>query len=101
MPVVVVVVCKHCEHLLTDKEGRFAMREFFCGLRHGGTNSPHSPQMFLVEIRPSFFRHSFQLARLVLSPAPGARGCSGSTCEAGTSRAALQHCARRPIVRVV
>src|SRR5690242_13852687 len=50
MPVVVMVVRKHGKDFLANEEGWLAVREFFRALRHGGADSPHSPQVFSVHI---------------------------------------------------
>ena len=55
MPVVVMVNGAHGKHLF-DKEGWFAMREFFRSARQRETNPPNSLDMFCALIGLSMFR---------------------------------------------
>src|SRR5436853_7711129 len=60
MSIVVMVIGKHREDLFAHKPGRFAVRQFFCGLRKRVTNALHSLQMLLAFVRLSLFCNSFQ-----------------------------------------
>jgi hypothetical protein len=62
MPVVVVVVREHRKDFFANKESRLAMREFFRRLWQSNTGAPHTSQMFITNIRFSFW-HAFALQK--------------------------------------
>src|SRR5258708_6831196 len=57
VPIVVVVVSEHGEHFLADEERWFSVGKLFRTLRHGGADSPHSPQVVVAGIWLLFSGH--------------------------------------------
>jgi hypothetical protein len=67
VPVVVVIVVEHGEYSLADEEGWFSVRKLFCALRHGGADSPDSPQVLFAGIGFSFSAHDCLIRGLLRS----------------------------------